>query len=462
MRTYDIIVIGTGGGSKIALPAAQAGLKVAVIEKDAAGGTCLNRGCIPSKMLIYPADMTLAISEAGKLDIKLDTPPKPDFTAVVRRTSEEIDGISQELRVRLQSHPHIDYYHAAARFAADRVIETREVRMTANKIFIAVGSIPRIPPIPGLEGTPFMTSREALRNTLLPKRLVVVGAGYIAVELGHAYGRYGADVHFIVRSRFLKDYDEDIVAEFDRVFSRLHTIHRGLEPASVTHDGETFQIRCEETWGDPETLEADALLVATGVIPDTAELGLENTGIHTDANGFIRVDGFLETDVKGVYALGDCVGNHFFRHTVNYEGEYLMRAVFSSDKRMELDYGPVPQAVFSHPQLAAVGKTEQTLRDEGIPYVVGKASYADSTPGMARRCDHGFVKLIVAKDSRRILGAQIVGEEASDMLHLFIAMMKKHGTLDDLLDMIFIHPALPEIARDAARDARNRFGAHGG
>jgi mycothione reductase len=161
--------------------------------------------------------------------------------------------------------------------------------------------------------------------------------------------------------------------------------------------------------------------------------------------------------VRGVYALGDCIGRYLFRHTVNYEGEYLMRTAFSGTPVPPIDYGPVPYAVFTTPQIAGVGLGEQALKAQGTDYIAGKASYADSTPGMARVSENGFAKVLAERSSGRLLGAHIVGEEAATMIHLFIAMLKKGGTVSDLMDMIFIHPALPEVARDAVRDAARQL-----
>ena len=451
---YDVIVIGSGGGTKIAGPAAESGMKVAFIEEDAVGGTCLNRGCIPSKMIIHPAETAETIRRAGRLDIRVPGNVDIDFRALVTRTSETVDATSRELRERYAASPNIDFHAGRARFVADDTVRVNETDLSAPRIFIATGTAPAVPSIPGLAGTPFMTSREALRRTDLPQRLVVIGAGYIAVELGYAYAAAGSDVHFVVRSRFLRAEDHDVAEEFERVFTRRHRTHKGYAPVAVTYADEQFGVLCRNENGDERTVSGDALLVATGVSPCTRDLGLENTGVRTDEQGFIIVDECLRTDVPGVYALGDVVGNYLFRHTVNYEGEYLVRTAFSDSPPPTLDYGPVPHAVFSHPQVAGVGQTEEQLRDAGVEYVVGKATYEDSTPGMARRSDHGFVKLLVERGSRKLLGAHIIGDEASDMIHLFIVLMKKQGTLDDLLDMIFIHPALPEVARDAARDAR--------
>ena len=447
-QQYDIIVIGSGGGMKIALPAARMGLKTALIEQDAVAGTCLNRGCIPSKMLIYPTELPHLLREATRINVHSDTLPKIDFPALVTRTSQTVDGMSQRQRESLLTMDNLDFMAEHAEFVSDKVIQAGPHRLTAPKIFIATGSKPLIPNIPGLVDTPYMTSTEALRRTDLPHRLIVIGASYIAVELGTAYAGAGAEVDFIVRSRFLRQEDQEIAHVFAAQFGKHHRVHQGIEPSQVTYQNGQFSV----TLGN-HSIEADALLIATGTVSYTDELGLENTGIQTDAQGNIQVDGHLHTAVDGVYALGDCVGNYLFRHTVNYEGEYLVRTVLENGPDVPIDYGPVPHAIFSHPEVAGVGLTEEQAQTQGLDYVVGRGHYADSNAGLARGYDHGFTKLLIERSSRRILGAHILGPEASDMIHLFIMAMKTGATLDTLLDTIFIHPALPEIARDAARDA---------
>lgn len=457
MKHYDVIVIGSGGGVKIALPAASMGLKTAFVEQDAVGGTCLNRGCIPSKMLIYPTELPGLIRQAHRINVTSDSSARVDFPALVKRISETVDKMSEDQRSKIEHTPNLDFHLAHAEFVSDRIVKAGGNKLAGDHIFIATGSRPQIPDIQGLTGTPFMTSREALRRTDLPDRLLVVGAGYIAVELGGAYAAAGANVQFIVRSRLLRKEDSEIAGEFSRVFGRTHLVHLGVVPARVDYDAGSFSVTCIDASGRHSIHTGDALLVATGVVPCTDDLGLQNTGIETDQKGFIRVDDHLRTDVDGVYALGDCVGNHLYRHTVNYEGDYLVRTVLKGGPGEPIDYGPVPHAVFSVPEIAGVGMTEQQAVEQHKDYVVGRASYADSNAGLARGYQDGFVKVLVERSTCRILGAHILGDEASDMIHLFIAMMKKEGTLDDLLDMIFIHPALPEIARDAARDARSQL-----
>jgi dihydrolipoamide dehydrogenase len=275
--------------------------------------------------------------------------------------------------------------------------------------------------------------------------------------LGHAYGALGTDVHFLVRSKLLRREDNQIADEFQRIFSQIYNVHIGCVPVKVSHANGVFSVTYRDGRGIQSTMTADALLVATGITPNTDRLGLENTRIQLKPNGCIKVNEYSETAAPDVYALGDCVGNYFYRHSVNFEGEYLMRTIFVEKKREPIIYPPVPHAVFTHPQVAGVGKTEEELKAEGVDYVVGINPYQKSAMGMALRSDGGFVKILLDRNTRRILGAHIVGDEASDMIHLLIAMMYKKATLDDLLGMIYIHPALPEIVRNAARNAQAEF-----
>lgn len=452
MKEYDIIVIGTGGGTKLVTPPSKIGYKVAVIEKDSPGGTCLNRGCIPSKMLIYPAEILSLAKNSKKFQITFPGKPEVDFKTLVERVSNTVDEESASILPAYDKNPNITYIQGTASFVSDKVIEVNGERLTAERIFIASGARPTIPDIPGLAETPYMTSKEALRRTELPKSMIVIGGGFIALELGFAYSAFGSDVTFLVRDRMLKNEDGDVVDEFERVFTKEHKVYlrssiqkveykENLFYLDVTADGKTFQ------------LQAEALLVATGVKPNSDLLNLSNTKIKTDSNGYIVVDEFLETTSPGVYALGDITGKYFYRHSVNFEGEYLFRTLYQEKKKTPIDYPPVPHAVFTHPQVAKVGKTEEQLKKEGLDYIAAKNPYSSSATGMARLSDSGFVKILVDKKSRKVLGAHAIGDEASNVIHLFILLMTMHGTLDDLLRMIYIHPALPEIARNAARKA---------
>lgn len=456
MESFDVIVIGSGGGTKIALPAAQRGLKTALIEQGSFGGTCLNRGCIPSKMLIYPADLLLLMEDSKRLNLEITHPIQANFTEMVERVNQTVSDMSQRMAAQVSEMEHLELISGAARFIDDHVVEVNGRKLHAEKIFIATGAVPRIPDIDGLADTPYMTSNEALKCQKLPKRMIVIGASYIACELGHVYSAFGTETHFLVRSELLRQEDRDVRQAFKQCFAKHHHIHQDVVPVAVRWNDGIFTVTVsDQHGGNVHTLQAESLLVSVGVQPATVELGLENTSVLCNEKGYIDVDEYLETAVSGVYALGDCVGNYLFRHSVNYEGEYLMRAVFDAAERKAIHYGAMPRAVFTVPEVAAVGASEEELANSKVEFIVGKSNYVDSNMGLARQLDYGFVKLLFHRQTKQLLGAHILGEEASDMIHMLIILMQKQGGLDDLLEMIFIHPALPELVRDAARDARN-------
>ena len=457
MKKYDAIVIGSGGGTKLVRPAADLGLKVAIIDKGPLGGTCLNRGCIPSKMLIHTADVATIINEADRFNLNVSDKPTVDFAALVKRVNETIEKDSQSIHPVYEKHPNIDLYECEAKFIDDKVLQVGNETLTADKIFIACGTRPQIPNIDGLKGTPFMTSEEALKNTKQPKKLLVIGAGYIATELGYFFGALGTDVHFVVRSELLRREDKDVRKAFATSFKKRFSVHEGLTPKEVKHTNSTFSLTCEDKNGKETALDGDGLLIVTGVTPWTDALGIENTKIELDEKGYIKVDDGLKTSVDGVYALGDCIGRYLFRHSVNFEGEYLFKTLYKNKEPQPIRYPPMPHAVFSHPQIGGVGLTEDECIEKKIDYIVGFNDYKDSAMGMALRSEEGFAKLIFEKKSKKLIGAHIIGEEASNMIHMLIGPMTMGATLDDLLKMIYIHPALPEVVRNAARKANEEF-----
>lgn len=451
MKNYDVIVVGSGGGTKLVLPVARQGKKVAIIEKEMLGGTCLNRGCIPSKMLIHPAEVALEMREAGTYHL---TPynPSVNFEKLVSEVNDTTDRESYDIAPLYDDEPNVDYYRGEAKFTGEKTLSVNGETLTADKIYLAVGCHPKIPKIEGLEGTPYMTYREALRLRKQPKKMLVIGGGYIAAELGFFYGSLGTEVEFLVREVMLRGEDDEVRAEFEKAFSDQFPVRFGFSPEKISYDKE-FTVTAKNRIGETLQLKADALLVATGVEPSTKALNLSKAGIEVDERGFIQVDENLMTKAKDVYAFGDCIGRYLFRHTANYEGEYLFRQHFGSEEKKGIEYVAVPHAVFAYPQIGSVGETEQSLKEKGIPYLKGVNRYSQSAMGMALKTDIGFVKLLFHKGTKKLLGAHVIGKEASNMVHMLIAYMVMGADLDDLLRTIYIHPALPEVVRNAARKA---------
>lgn len=447
MKKYDVIVVGTGAGTKLIRPVSRLGQKVAVFEMDKLGGTCLNHGCIPSKMLIHTADVLMNIKNAAKFNIHVPDGVTVDFKAVVERVCTSIDKDSASIGPIYEKDPNIDLFRAPAKFTDTKVIRCQGEEYTADKIFLAVGGRPTIPDIKGLKGTPFMTYLEALRNTKLPKKMIVIGGGFIALELGYFYAAMGSQVEFLVRERILRPEDDDIVDEFEAAFP--FTLKKGWIPEEVSYANGEFNIQCNNG-----SLQADSLFVASGMSPYTDILGLDKTGVQADKKGYIQVDDQFKTSQPGIWAFGDCIGRHFFRHSANYEGEWLFNTLYNGMKQGPIQYPPMPHAVFTNPQIGGVGMSELQLKQEGKDYVVAKHPYSGSGMGSALLASHGFVKLIFDPSSRKLIGAHIIGEEASNMIHMCIAYMNMGATVDDMRDTIYVHPALPEVIRAAARKAQ--------
>ncbi len=456
MKTYDLIIIGSGGGTKLRA-ATTVGKTVAIIEKWELWGTCLNRGCIPSKMLIYPADLMTHIREdAEKFGISEVDNPKIDFEKLITRVQKDIKADSDSIEPIYEKDPLVTLYKWHGKFVSDKVVEVNGEQITAEKIYIATGSKPQTPNIEGLVGTPFFTSTEALKNTKQPKKMIVIGGWYIATELGHFYGATGTDMHFLVRSEMLKAEDKDIRAEFARDFGNRYKLHYWVSPTKISYENETFYVSVSDKEWNKSVMESDALFVATGVVPNTDNLWLENTKISTSQRGYIEVNNYLETWVQGVYALGDVVGNYLFRHSVNFEGEYLAGQHYLGETKSVIQYPPVPHAVFSYPQIAGVGVTEDELikqwKQLWIDYVVGINHYKNSAMGSAILPKVGMVKIIAEKSTGKMIWAHIVGDRASDIIHMLIIYVTQWATVEQMLrEIIFIHPALSENIRNAGR-----------
>jgi dihydrolipoamide dehydrogenase len=455
---YDVVIIGGGGGANIAKYARENNLKVAIIEKERLGGTCLNRGCIPSKMLIHPAEVCDEIREAKKYNIKNNTKFEVDFKKLITRITENVFEDSDNLAKLYTKLKTIDYYNKEAKFVNNTTLQVGRKFITGKKIIIGVGARPNTPPIPGLQDTPYWTSTQALRNTTQPKSLLVIGGGYIGVELGYAYDALGTKTNFLVRGNFIPREDEEIIQEFDKEFRNKHKITDISSIEKVEYINGEFKVQIKDKQGKKKTVKAEKLLVATGVKSNNDLLGLENTNIKTNKFGYLQVNKHLETTEKNIYGIGDCVGNFMFRHSVNFETEYLIKQLFDKKtKKAPINYPPMPHAIFSSPQVAGIGPTEQELKQSKTKYFVGKCDYRNSAMGSALLSDYGFCKLIFEQKTQKLISAHIIGPQSSVLIHQLIAHIHHKAKLDDLLQLIYIHPALPEIVRNAARDAKKNI-----
>ncbi len=452
MKNYDAVIIGGGAGLKIARPAAKLGYKIAVVEEKHLGGTCLNRGCIPSKMLIHPADVVQQMRESELYNISFEGKVNIDIQQLVGYVNKTVDEESQSIYPLFQNQENIDLYTERAQFVDDYTLQIGEQKIRGDKVFIASGARPSLPDIAGLKNTPFMTSTELLRRTELPSSVIILGGGYIACELGHYLDAMGVKVHFVIRSKFLKDLDHDVQDHFQTIFEKRFQVTQ-MTPSQISYEKGLFTVEDEKN-----KLTAHGLLVATGVTPNSDILHLAKTGVKCNPQGFIQVNNYLETSKPGIFAFGDVIGRYMFRHSANFEGEYLLSQHFEKKgSKGAILYPPVPYGVFTWPQIGGVGKIERELKEEKRDYIVGLNYYRNSAMGMALRKDEGFVKLLFDAKTLKLLGGHIIGEQATTMIHMIIAYMNMGATLGDLLKTIYVHPALSENIRNAARKAKEEL-----
>lgn len=462
MEAFDFVVIGTGSGLDVANVAANRGQSVAVVEKGPLGGTCLNRGCIPSKMLLYHADVLETIERAEGFHIDA-TVRDIDFAQIVREVNQEVERDSESIRRGLRSSEQHGLFESEARFVDDHVIEFADgpdegTQIKGDTILIAAGTRPSIPPIDGIEATNYLTSTEALQLEEPPDHLVIVGGGYIAAELGHFFGTFGSEVTIIGRRpHLLPEADTEVAEAFTARYADRFTVHTGYSATAVSEKQETVTVEAKkyeygESSGivqdsEPVSVTGDELLIAAGRIPNTDILDLENTGIETDDRGFIETDEHLQTTVDGVWALGDIVGEYLLKHSANHEARTAARNIFG-EGRQPVDYRAMPFAVFASPEVAGVGARESELQNQDTEYAINTYRYEDTARGDAMNAE-GFVKVLINLDGD-ILGCHIIGPEASSLIQeVVVAMKSGSGTVEDIRDAVHIHPALPEVVQRA-------------
>jgi len=448
MQEFDCIVIGSGSGLNVASGFARHGKEVAVVEPGPLGGTCLNRGCIPSKMLIAHADIADAVyrSEQFHIDASVDG---VDFASIVQEVNETVQEDADSIKRGIEDSDNHTLFREEARFVDEKVLAVGDEKITAPKIVVAAGSRPMVPPIDGLEDVEYMTSRDALKLEDQPDELVVIGGGYIACELSYFYGAMGTDVTIIEMGDSLLGREDMEVSEFfTQQFVEDHDVYLGMRASAVEQDGDRITVTAEDEDGNTEEVTGDALLVAAGRVPNTDRLEVEEAGLETDDRGFLETDAQLGTSVDGVWALGDIAGNWMFKHSANEESAVVFRNAFL-DAGRELDDSAMPHAVFSSPEVAGAGATEQELEDAGREYRSATYEYARTGKGMALKED-GFAKVLIDPDDRSILGFHIVGPDASQLIHeVLVAMRAGAGTIGDITDTIHIHPALNEVVQRA-------------
>lgn len=448
MKHYDIIAIGTGSAMNIVSTLLESGndIKVAVIEKDDVGGICLTRGCIPSKMLLYPAELIKKIHEAKKFGIDAEV-KSINFRKIMGRMRSNIRKEIEMIEHGLKSSPNIDLYQTQGEFIDDYTMKVGDEIIKGDKILLCSGSRPLVPKIDGLQEAGYITSDELLLLNDLPESIAIIGGGYIAMEYGFFLAMMGADVTVIeMLPRIIYGEEPEISELLQKEMAKIMDIKTGYKVTKV-EKGAKKKIIAE---GNNEKIEveADEILVATGRISNADLLKPEKTGVKTDAHGWIIVNEYLETTKPNIWACGDAIGKHMFKHVANYESQIVYYNAFGN-RRIKVDYHAVPHAIFTYPEVASVGmKEEEAKREHDI--LVGHYLYENTAKGEAMETKDYFVKVIVEKGSYKILGAHIIGPEASILIQEIINLMyTDNQSAIPIYRGMHIHPSLSEVVERA-------------
>ncbi|HJE50519.1 MAG TPA: mycothione reductase [Tessaracoccus flavescens] len=453
MQHFDLIVIGSGSGNSL-IDERFAEWNVALIERDPVfGGTCLNRGCIPTKMFVLPADLAASPSEAKRLGVDLEF-KGADWAAIRDRIFGRIDPISAGGLDWRERSDNVTVFHGEAKFVGPKTLAVDGVEISADHIVIATGSRPRAIEVPGMDEVSdrVFTSDTIMRIDTFPKRLVILGGGFIAAEFAHIFSGLGADVTLINRSDvLLRGQDSEISVAFAEALGKRVKLrlNQRLSSMESDDDGSVVVVTADRNNVEYEYY-ADAVLVAAGRVRNWESLNLDAAGINVKADGQVVVDARQRTNVDGVWAMGDISSDYLLKHVANAEMRTVQHNLLYPDNQVETDHRFVPAAVFSDPQVATVGVTEDQLRVWGTPYVVARQRYADVAYGWAMEDEGHFVKLIADPRSWHLLGAHIMGPQASSLIQPLIQAMSFGLRVDQMArGQYWIHPALPEVVENA-------------
>jgi dihydrolipoamide dehydrogenase len=464
---YDVIVIGSGpGGYVAAIRCAQLGLKTACIEKYATfGGTCLNVGCIPSKALLDSSEHYYNAAHTFKTHgINLDN-LKIDFTQMVKRKTEVVDQTTGGITYLFKKNK-IDSFQGIGSFKDKNTISIKKTdgsvtEITGKNVIIATGSKPSALPFIKTDKNRIITSTEALKLTEVPKHLILIGGGVIGLELGSVYARLGSKVSVIeFMDSIIPTMDKSLGKELQKVLQKLGMeFYLGHKVTGATVKGKEVTVTFDDPKGEKKELKGDYCLVAVGRVAYTDGLGLENIGITVEDRGRkITVDNHLETSVKGVYAIGDVVKGAMLAHKAEDEGTFVAEII--AGQKPHIDYNLIPGVVYTWPEVAAVGQTEEQLKEKGIKYKVGSFPFKASGRARASMDTDGFVKVLADAATDEILGVHIIGPRAADMIAEAVVAMEYRASAEDIARISHAHPTYTEAIREACMAATENRAIH--
>jgi mycothione reductase len=454
MRHHDLAVLGAGSGSSI-IDSRFDDLDVAVVEQGRFGGTCLNVGCIPTKMYVHAAHVAETVRHAHRygIDATVDKVRWPDIRERVFGRIDPISEAIREYRSDPVRTPNVTAYLGSARFTGPKSVRVEMAdgtgyrEFTADRILVSAGARPSVPTVVARSGVPFETSDTVMRLASLPEHLIILGGGFIGAEFAHVFSAFGVQVSWVSRgSALLRQQDEAICAAFTALARDRWDVHLGREVTEVSGGHGELCVAL----ADGSVVTGDTLLVATGREPNGDQLDLHLAGIPVHPDGRIVVDAHQRTPVDGIFAIGDVSSPFQLKHVANHEKRVVAHNLLHPDDLRESDHRFVPSAVFTDPAVAAVGLTEQRCRAQGLDYTVAVQRYADVAYGWAMEDSTGFCKVIADRHTGRLLGAHVLGPGASSIIQPLVqAMSFGQDARDVARHQYWIHPALPEVVENA-------------
>lgn len=445
MDRYDVVVIGAGDvGLGIAFNAESAGLKVALIDKGHVGGTCVNYGCVPSKTLIHTADRIIETLGNEKLGIR-STITDIDFNSIMKRMRTAVLSGRTAIKDAIQGSENIELIGGETHFLDEHTLQANGRKIRGKKIFIASGARSAIPMIQGLDSVHYLTNETLLQLEKQPESMIFIGGGFVAVEYAHFFSAMGTRVTIVDRNRTLLHFEEPEISELlSKEMGKRIVLHLGVETIEIkrTDNGNELLVRDIESRQETR-IPSEAVMVSAGRRSNADLLKPENAGLEIDGKNFIKVDEYLQTNRKHIWAVGDATGRAMFTHAGDKEAEIAWHNA-THRKKIRMDFGLVPHAVYTNPQIASVGMTEQQARKEH-DILVGRARYSDTVMGEAMVEQDGFAKAIVEKNTMKILGFHIIGPHAAILIQEVVNAMINGGDMKTITGSMHIFPALSNV-----------------
>jgi pyruvate/2-oxoglutarate dehydrogenase complex dihydrolipoamide dehydrogenase (E3) component len=445
MKTYDAIIIGSGqGGVPLATNLAELGWQVALIEKGQLGGSCINYGCTPTKTMISSARIAHYARVAPEFGIH-PGPVKVDMAEVVARKNEIIDSFRSGIEDQVENNPNLTLYRGLGRFTAPHEVEVNGEKLTSDKIFINTGTRPRVLPIPGLDQIEFLTNRNIMDLKAVPAHLIALGGNYLGLEFGQMFRRLGSDVTVVeLGDQIIPREDPEVSQSLREALEEEGMSFRfGAKTIKVAKTADGVAITIEKKDGTTETLKGSHLLVCIGQVPNSDDLGLDKAGVTTDKFGFIQHNGKLETNVPGVWVLGDVKGGPAFTH-VSYDDYLVIYDNLVNGKNRTIDNRMVPYALYTDPELGRIGLSEKEARAKGYRLKIGSVPMAYVARAIERSETNGLMKIVINADNDRILGATILGPDGGELVQILMALMMADAPWTLFENAMFIHPTLAE------------------